>query len=208
MKQFALLGASGHGKVIADMAELLGWERVVFFDDAWPERRRNGAWAVEGNTADLIQRLHEFDGVMVSIGHCATRWAKQQALLSAGARATTLVHPAACVSRYAELGAGTVVMAGAVVNADVRTGLACIVNTCASVDHDCELGNAVHICPGAHLSGNVSVGAGAWVGVGAAIKQGVVIGAGAVVGAGATVVRAVSPAETVVGNPARTFISK
>ena len=90
MKQLALLGASGHGKVLADMAGLLGWERVVFFDDAWPALQHNGAWAVEGNTDDLMRRLPAFDGVVVSIGHGATRWAKQQALQHAGACIATI----------------------------------------------------------------------------------------------------------------------
>lgn len=208
MKQLALLGASGHGKVLADMAGLLGWKQVVFFDDAWPALQHNGAWAVEGNTDDLMRRLPAFDGVLVSIGHGATRWAKQQALQAAGAHITTLIHPAAHVSLYATLGAGSVAMAGAVVNAYARAGRACIINTNASVDHDCQLGDAVHICPGAHVSGNVTVGHTAWVGVGAAVKQGVVIGPGAVVGAGAAVVRDVLPGTTVAGNPARVLTPK
>ncbi len=208
MKQLALLGASGHGKVLADMAGLLGWERVVFFDDAWPNLQHNGAWAVEGSTDDLMRRLPAFDGVVVSIGHGATRWAKQQTLQQAGARIATLIHPAAHVSPYATLGAGTVVMAGAVVNAYACVGMACIVNTNASVDHDCLLGDAVHIGPGAHVSGNVTVGDAAWIGVGAAVKQGLAIGAGAMVGAGAAVVHAVLAGTTVAGNPARVLKPK
>lgn len=203
MKRLALLGASGHGKVVADVALASGWDEVTFFDDTWPQRQSNGIWPVMGDSAALLRQLKEFQGVIVSIGSCAVRWEKHKALQADGAQLVTVVHPMAIVSRYATLGLGTVVMAGAVVNIDAVVGQAGIINTGATVDHDCQLGDAVHICPGAHLSGNVRVGRGGWVGVGAAVKQGMTIGEQATVGAGAVVVQSVPDAQTVVGNPAR-----
>ncbi|MCT9809663.1 acetyltransferase [Acidovorax sp. Be4] len=206
MTTLALFGAGGHGKVVADAALLAGWKSVIFFDDAWPHIQMNGHWPVAGNMTALLARLNEFDGVLVSIGHCAVRWQKQQALQTAGAKLATVVHPRACVSPYARLGAGTVVMAGAVVNVDTEIGAACIVNTGATVDHDCRLAHGVHICPGAHLSGNVIVGACSWVGVGAAVRQGIHIGIGVTVGAGAVAVKQIPDGLTVVGNPAAPLV--
>lgn len=203
MKRLALLGASGHGKVVADMALLSGWDEVVFFDDAWPQRRVNGPWNVHGNGADLLEGLDQFDGVFVSIGDCHIRFDKQRTLKGAGAHLATIVHPSAIVSRYATLGAGVAVMAGAVINIDVIVGDSGIVNSGATVDHDCRLGDAVHICPGAHLSGNVIVGPGSWIGVGAAVRQDLKIGKHVVVGAGGVVVSNVEDYLTVIGNPAR-----
>lgn len=203
MKRLALLGASGHGKVVADAALAAGWQDVVFFDDAWPGVSMNGHWPVAGNTAALLERLHEFNGVLVSIGNCAVRWQKQQVLQAAGVRLVTIVHPHACVSPFSRLGAGTVVMAGAVVNVDAVVGESSIINTGATVDHDAILAHAVHISPGAHLSGNVVVGAYSWIGVGAAVRQGTRIGARVMVGAGAVVVTAVADGLTVIGSPAR-----
>ena len=203
MKRLALLGASGHGKVVADAALAAGWQDVVFFDDAWPDMLMNWHWPVVGNTAALLERLHEFNGVLVSIGNCAVRWKKQHVLQAAGARLVTVVHPHACVSPFARLGIGTVVMAGAVVNVDAVVGESSIINTGATVDHDTILSHAVHISPGAHLSGNVVVGACSWIGVGAAVRQGTPIGASVMVGAGAVVVTAVADGLTVVGIPAR-----
>ncbi|HYP86213.1 acetyltransferase [Variovorax sp.] len=201
-RQLALLGASGHGKVVAESALAAGWGMVAFFDDSWPQSAANGRWSVVGDTAHLMARLAEFDGVLVAIGNAAVRVRKQEDLRQAGAKLVSVVHPRAWVSPSATLGAGSVVMPGAVINADAVLGLACIVNTGASVDHDCRLAEGVHISPGAHLCGGVSVGACSWVGVGAAVRQGIRIGAGVTVGAGAVVVKDVPDGLTVVGCPA------
>lgn len=206
-KRLALLGASGHGKVVAEAALMSGWSSITFFDDAWPALRDNGRWPVQGDAAVLISQLDEFDGVVVSIGNCAIRWEKFQQLVKAGARFATIVHPTAVLSSFATVGDGTVLLAGAIVNVDTKIGPAGIVNTGATVDHDCELGHSVHICPGAHLSGNVTVDACSWVGVGAAVKQGVTLGANVLVGAGAVVVNHVADGLTVMGNPARPKVS-
>ncbi len=203
MKRLALLGASGHGKVVADAAIAADWQEVVFFDDAWPNVEQNGHWPVVGDTAALLARVHEFDGVMVSIGNSEVRWQKQRSLQEADGIIPTVVHPRAYVSPYARLGPGSVVMANAVINADAVVGEAAIINTGATIDHDCVLGKGVHISPGAHLSGNVSVGDFSWVGVGAAVRQGTRIGSYALVGAGAVVVSAVAERSTVVGCPAK-----
>lgn len=203
MKRLALLGAGGHGKVVADAAHAAGWHDIVFFDDAWPDMSMNGHWPVAGNTVALIECSHEFNGVLVSIGNCAVRWQKQQELQAAGVVLLTIVHPHAYVSPFAQLGSGTVIMAGAVVNVDAVIGESNIINTGATVDHDAILAHAVHLSPGANLSGNVVVGACSWIGVGAAVRQGCRIGAGVIVGAGAVVVSAVVDGLTVVGNPAR-----
>ena len=207
-KKLALLGASGHGKSVADAALGAGWQHVVFFDDAWPMRKVNGHWPVVGDTAALMARLGEFDGVLVTIGNCSVRWQKQQALEAAGALLTIIVHPGAHVSPFAKLGKGTVVMAAAAINVDAIVGDAGIINTGATVDHDCILAHAVHVSPGANLAGDVAVGPCSWVGVGAAVRQGARIGADAMVGAGAVVVKPVADGQTVVGNPAVPLIRR
>ena len=199
----AILGASGHGKVLADIAELTGWEKIDFFDDAWPERKNNGAWQVIGDTQKLLDSLKAYDGVIVAIGNNKIRQRKLQQLESAGAEIITLIHPSATVSRYTKIGLGSVVVAGAVINPDCNIGSGVIINTCSSVGHDCTLGDAVHICPGARLAGGSEVNDRAWIGVGSSVRQLIRIGSDAIVGAGAAVVQDVLPNITVVGVPAR-----
>ena len=203
MRRLAILGASGHGKVIADAAALSGWTTVVFFDDAWPSVSHVRDWPVSGTSADLCRQSSEFNGFVVAIGANPVRLLKHHALTAAGLSAATIIHPSATVSPSAELGAGSVVLAGAVVNPDARLGISCIVNTCASVDHDCTLEDGVHVSPGARLGGNVMVGEAAWIGIGASIRHNVRIGARAIVAAGAAVVGDVADGITVAGVPAR-----
>ncbi|MBF8795129.1 acetyltransferase [Pseudomonas monteilii] len=203
MKRLAILGASGHGKVVADTAETCGWTEIMFFDDTWPSRTSNGVWDVVGTSQDLLAKAQEFDGVLVAIGNNTIRQSKLAALVQTGAALATLIHPAAYVSRHATIGAGSVVFAGAVLNTGATVGLGGILNTGCSVDHDCFLADSVHISPGARLAGGVTVGQCSWIGIGACVKQMIKIGADAVVGAGAAVVSDVDEGVTVVGVPAR-----
>lgn len=198
----AVLGASGHGKVIADLAELLGYQ-VTFFDARWPQVKQNGCWPVEGDEQALVSRRAEFAALVVAIGNNRVRAERQLHLEKEGFPLATLIHPSAVVSRYAKVGAGSVVFANAVINADARVGKGAIINTGATVDHDCQLGDFVHISPGAHLAGNVVVGAGSWVGIGAAVRQGITIGKDVMIGAGAAVVSDIPDGLCVVGVPAR-----
>lgn len=208
MNRLAILGASGHGKVVADAAECCGWQAVDFFDDAWPQQGSNGAWQVVGDTAALKNVLEVYDGVCVAIGDNAVRYSKLLELEAAGANLCNLLHPAATISRHAVLGKGVVAFAGAVVNADAHVGLGVILNTGCSVDHDCIIGAGVHVSPGARLAGGVRVGDLSWIGIGASVRQVVRIGCGVTVGAGAVVVSDVADGLTVVGIPARPLSDK
>lgn len=206
MKRLAILGASGHGKVVADAAELSGWNEIVFFDDAWPDVKSNSVWPVLGNTADLLASVGEFSGVAVAIGNNAIRLEKLNLLRNQGVVLPAIIHPNSVVSRYAKIGDGSVVCAGVIVNADAQVGVGAILNTGCSIDHDCVLAEAVHISPGARLAGGTKVDACAWVGIGAVVRQLITIGADSVVGAGAAVVKDVPEGATVVGVPAQSFV--
>lgn len=206
--RLAILGASGHGKVVADTAILAGWDEVVFFDDAWPKLTCNGDWPVTGTGEDLLSASSQFDGVLVAIGNNEIRSTRQRELINANLKVVTLVHPSAFVSPYANLGAGVVVFANAVINAFARVGLGCIVNTGAVVEHDCVIGDFSHLSPNAVLTGGASTGVEVWIGAGASVKQLVHIGDGVTVGMGSAVLRDVPAGQTVVGVPARPILSQ
>lgn len=207
MKRLAIVGASGHGRVVADAAECSGWALVDFYDDAWPDFEANGLWQVIGSTVTLLSRLPDYDGVVVAIGDNHIRARKQRSLQAAGAKIITVIHPTAEVSRYASIGAGCVLFAGAIVNIGARIGDGVILNTGCTIDHDCILGDFTHVSPGAHLGGSVTVGEESWIGIGANIRHMSSIGIRVTVGAGAAVVADIPDGLTVVGVPARPLSS-
>jgi sugar O-acyltransferase (sialic acid O-acetyltransferase NeuD family) len=201
--RLALLGASGHGKVVADAALLAGWGEVIFFDDVWPDVFSAGPWPVIGNSQCLIEQNSKYDGVVVAIGENGSRLKKMTLFQELGLPIVTIIHPSSVISQYARVGKGTAVCAGAVINPFAEIGCGSIINTAATIDHDCKIADGVHVSPGAHLGGGVQVGKSTWVGLGATIKQGIQIGENSIVGMGAVVVCDVPSGVTVVGVPAR-----
>lgn len=208
MKRLAIVGAGGHGGVVADAAELSRkWSKVEFYDEQWPKGSLGKRGPVVGNLAKLRDALAGPEGkdleVIVAIGNNERRLAVSREIQSLGGKLATVIHPSAILSPSATLGAGTAVLAGAVLNPNCSVGAACIINTRASVDHDCVVEDGVHICPGVAIAGDVTVQERAWIGIGASVIQGLRIGQAAVVGAGSTVIADVRENSTVVGCPAK-----
>jgi sugar O-acyltransferase (sialic acid O-acetyltransferase NeuD family) len=200
-----ILGAGGHGAVVAECARAGGQLQPIGFLDDDPALR--GTHVLGLPVLDAIGTLEalppEVDGVVLAVGSNRNRGALLELARSRGLDRPVVVHPRAWVSPSAQLAAGTVVVGGAMVNARAVIGPACIVNTAASVDHDCVLGEGVHVAPGARLAGGVKVGARSFIGMGAAVIEGVAIGDGCLVAAGAVVLRDLAPGERVAGVPAR-----
>ncbi|EMP55934.1 pilin glycosylation protein [Marinobacter santoriniensis NKSG1] len=203
--RLAILGASGHGKVVADVAEASGWQEVVFFDDAWPNLLSNGPWKVLGDTRELMTNLAEFDGLVVGIGNNAIRANKQALFANMNINIVSIVHPSATVSVHAVIGAGTVIFANAAVNTCAVIGEGVIVNTGAVIEHDCWVGNFSHISPNAVLAGGAKLQKKAWLGACASVRQLLEIGEGAVVGMGAVVTKDVAAGTIVAGCPAKSL---
>lgn len=200
IKRIALFGASGHGKVIADIAKAQGYTSIVFYDDRWREMKFLYGIPVVGDVSTGIQAANAYDVAYVSIGNSETRARIQSQLKKVG---PSLIHPTAVVSPSVSIGYGTVVMPNAVINADTKIGAGVIINSCAVIEHDCIIGDYSHVCPNAALAGGVSVGQHSWIGIGSSVIQLRSIGSNTIVGAGAAVVNDVTDDETVIGNPAK-----
>lgn len=201
MKRLAVIGAGGHGIVVADIAEQTGW-CVEFYDDAYPQLRRSGAWEILGTSECLKAVINEYDSVFVAVGDNAVRASLMSEFEVLGCKFTSLIHPQAIVSAYARIGLGSVIMPGVVLNAYALVGKGCILNTSAVIEHECQLSDYVHISPKAALAGGVKIGFSCWIGMGATIIQNVEVGSNVVVGAGALVIKNITDSLVVGGVPA------
>ena len=197
MKKLAIRGASGHGKVIADIAVKNGYKEIVFLDDN-PNVQECAGFRVVGTSED-VDKYSDYD-IIVAIGNASIR--KKIHKQVGEYRLTTLIHPQSVISRRVTIGKGTVVMAGAIINSDTKIGEGCIINTGASVDHDCNIGDFVHVSVGAHVAGTVTVEDSTWIGAGATVSNNVAICGECMIGAGAVVVKNIKESGTYVGSPA------
>ena len=195
MKKIAIIGASGHGKVIADIAVRNGYDEIVFFDDD-KEKTECAGFPIIG-TVDKANSL-ACDKI-VAIGNAKIRRDIQEKIN----HVVTLIHPNAVISRRVQIAEGTVVMAGAVINSDVTIGKGCIINTGASVDHDCHIGSFVHVSVGAHVAGTCDIGDETWIGAGATISNSVSICENCMIGAGAVVIRKINKSGIYFGIPVK-----
>jgi sugar O-acyltransferase (sialic acid O-acetyltransferase NeuD family) len=197
-----VVGASGHGREVADVAIALRWDLAGFVDDGAPDRvplDRRGA-VLLGRVEDLAALAHE---VLLGVGDGRVRIRIDGRLQAAGLTSPVAVHPMASHGSDVHLGDGTVVAAGARLTTHIAVGRHGYIGPNATIGHDCALADGVTVLPGATVSGDVRIGHGSTVGTGANVRQGITIGDGAVVGAGAVVVRDVPDGVTVVGVPAR-----
>ncbi len=203
MSKLLIIGAGGHGRVVADCAAAtMQYSEIAFLDDSYPERDANLVWPIIDKSSSWKCYKDKYDFAL-AIGNNQARLALFNALNEANARLPNIIHPHAVVSSHVKLGVGNVIFANSVINPSVVIKNVCIVNTGASVDHDCSLENAVHISPGANLSGTVSVGECSWFGVGSCSVQSINIAPNTQIGAGAAVTKDTLANGLYVGVPAK-----
>jgi sugar O-acyltransferase (sialic acid O-acetyltransferase NeuD family) len=213
LPRLVIVGAAGHGLVVAEVATRAGgFELVGFLDSGKPPGPGPGRLPILGPLEAVAELavVHRFTDCLVAVGHNAARRScvERMAALAPGLRFPAVVHPTAVVAAGVVLGDGTVVMARAVVNPGCVLGRHCIVNTGSCLDHESRLDDFASLAPGVVTGGNVSIGARSAVCLGAQIIHGIRIGSDAVVGAGALVLHDVPDACVVYGRPARHIRSR
>lgn len=208
------IGGGGHAAVVIDTLHAMAAGADATIEIAGFTDVNAGAppvldvpWIGNDDDLSVLAGAHRATHFIVAVGSTrgggelrARLFARAQA---AGLLPLTALHPSAVIAGSARIEAGSIVMAGAVVQPRTRIGRNVIVNTRASIDHDCTIGDHAHIAPGAVLSGGVAVEDRCHIGVGCTVIQNVRIGRGATVAAGATVVHDVAAGCVVKGTPAR-----
>ena len=196
MNRLIIIGAGGHGKVIADSAIKNGYTDIGFVDDNATGECMG--FPVTGTCADIEKFNDGNTDFVIGIGNNAVRKVIAEKY---NVNWVSIVHPSAQIALNAEIGKGTVVMAGAVINVCAMVGEHCIINTGAIVEHDNVIENYVHISPNAALGGNVLVGALTHIGIGATVKNNTDICSDCTIGAGAVVIYDIKKSGTYIGMP-------
>jgi len=188
-KHLIIIGAGGHGQSVMDLAELTeNYSQISFIDDGRSVGELVLGRPVIGAVDEIYTGKLDFDEAFVAIGNNQTRKKVLESLLASGFKVTTLVHPRAIVSQYAQLDTGVAVMAGAFVGSNAIVKKGAIINANATIDHDCLLGDFAHIGVGVQLAGGVKVGAMSWLQAGCScgyfveLESGVVLSPGTVLG--------------------------
>ena len=193
-----IIGAGDHGKVVADNAFQNGYTDICFVDDFATGSCMG--FPIIGKTCEVENFDDGRTDFVIAIGNNAVR---KKIAETYRVNWVKLIHPSAQIALHTAIGVGTVVMAGAVVNACAEVGKHCIVNTGAVVEHDNHLEDYVHVSPRAVLGGTVRVGEGTHIGIGAVVKNGIEICSGCVIGAGSVVVKDIQQSGTYIGVPAK-----
>jgi sugar O-acyltransferase (sialic acid O-acetyltransferase NeuD family) len=139
----------------------------------------------------------------LGIGHNAIRRCLFERLLGQEEVFVTALHPSAVVARDIQIGMGTVIAAGVILNPGTQIGDNAILNTGCTVDHHNQIGDHTHIAPGVHLGGDVVIGAESLIGIGATVMPQCIVGEKCIVGAGSLVHRDLPAGVTAMGVPAK-----
>ncbi|WP_044401368.1 acetyltransferase [Lacinutrix sp. Hel_I_90] len=192
-----LYGAGGHARVIIDIIQCsTNYHIEGVYDNFSSDKFLHHIPIINACTEKNTDRE-----VVISIGNNSIRKKIAQSFV---AKYITVIHEKAVISKLEVfIGAGTVVMANAVVNPNSTIGKHCIINTSALVEHDCKIEDYVHISPNAALAGNVTVGEGTQIGLGCHVIPGITIGKWCIIGAGSTVLEDIPDFSIVVGSPAK-----
>ncbi len=186
-----LIGAGGHTLSCIDVIEQQGYFQIAGLVGLSEQKHTKYlGYPVIGADIDLPELAKTYQYALITIGQIQTaeqRMRLYQQATKLGFQLPAIIAPTAHVSRYTTLGAGTIVMHGAIVNAGAKVGNNCIINTRALIEHNASVEDNCHVSTGAILNGDVKVGAGSFIGSGSVIKEGVVIGKGCLIGMGLTV---------------------
>ncbi len=200
-----LIGGGGHCKSVIEVAESAGYEIKGILDmpDEVGKEVLPGHKVI-GTDDEIPQYVEECDFIITVgfIKNPALRIKLYNKVKAAGGRLATIIASTAHVSKYAELGEGTVIMHQAFVNAGAKIGDNCIINTFVNIEHDAEVGNQCHISTGTMVNGECKIGENCFIGSQSVCANCIEIDSDIIVGAGSVVRKSIRVKGIYAGNPA------
>lgn len=153
-----ILGAGGHGRSVAESAELSGeWADIIFADDSWPSKEKVSKFKIVSNISKI--KFLDKSGVLAitAVGNNQLRnqWNKQ--LMELGIPLATIIHPNTIISPTAVIGHGVAIMAGCVVGTHSQIGNGVILNMGTLLDHDVFVDEYAHLSVGVKVAGGKEI---------------------------------------------------
>jgi sugar O-acyltransferase (sialic acid O-acetyltransferase NeuD family) len=208
MRKLIICGAGGHARevfqLVADInATTPRWQVVAFLvEEAFRKLDRLYDLPVIAGLEAFGNHLDAH--AVIAIGSPETRRRMAEAIRAENKiEFATLIHPSAWVATRTQMGEGTQIFAGSIINTDVAIGAHVIVNAGGKISHDTIVGDYSSLGPNVTLCGRVRIGSGVDLGATATVIPNCTVGANCRVGAGAVVVTELAAGITAVGSPAR-----
>ena len=198
-RSLIIIGSGGHASVVESIAKSLGtWDPILILDDI------NHLSLIEIHDS-YSNRLNYLNNSVAfpAIGDNYNRKRVINELYNDGFSIPIIINPSAIIPTSTEIGCGTCIISGVVVNNDVVVGEGCILNTNSSIDHHCNIGNYTHIAPGVTIAGHCNIGECCLIGAGSTIINGITIVDDVIIGAGGVVVEDILEPGTYIGVPVK-----
>jgi sugar O-acyltransferase (sialic acid O-acetyltransferase NeuD family) len=194
-----IIGAGGHGRVVADAALAQGcWTELRATDR---DDRHHDTQLLQGiQIVPMPEATATPCAVHVAIGLAAFREAEAKKLALPLA---TVAHPRATASPYARIGDGSFLGASSVLAPGSRLGTCVIVNHGAVIDHDAQVGDFSHVGALVSVGGFARIGDRVLLGAGAKVLSRVEVGNDVTVEPGAVVSDDILEPGVYAGIPAR-----
>ena len=191
MDKILLIGAGGHARSCIDVIEAVGQFKIAgLIEKDESMTNTNLGYPIIGTDDDLKNLRKKYDYAFITVGQIKSpeiRIKLYNLIKELDFTLPVIISPKAYVSKHAQIGEGSIIMHGSLVNANAKVGKNCIINNKVLIEHDAVVGDHCHIATGAILNGEVNVGSESFIGSGAVTKQSVSIGSRCVIGAGAVI---------------------
>ena len=206
-KELILIGAGGHCKscidvIISDgrfkIAGIIGLKKEV--------GHYVMGYKVIAADKDIEKISTSYKNFLITIGSIkdpSPRIEKFERLKKAGANFPVIVSASAHLALGTQIGEGSIIMHGALVNSQARVGKNCIINSSAVIEHDAILGEHCHVSTGSIVNGTCVIGNRVFIGSNSVVFNDLKITSDVIIGAGSVVRAPIKRPGTYAGNPAR-----
>jgi len=204
--EIILVGGGGHCKSCIDVIEAEDRFTIKGIIDL-PKMHGNMilGYPVIGNDDDLSGFAKAGCNFLITLGHMGNADLRKKlfkTIKSNGGQLPIIMAPSSVVSKYAEIGAGSIIMHQSIVNAEAKIGMNCIINNKALVEHDVTIGDDCHVSTDVNINGDCIISDGVFIGSAATLKNGIHIAENTIIGLGAVVIKSIKERGVYAGNPA------